>query len=107
MLDLTDRAKATTWIDTSSTNGSAIDVLVIDASGFAHAVPRPLEDVTNSGMGSVMAINPGIALAEPRRRARHEARAQRPYRQHELGAGIPASRTKLRPYTAAKHAVVG
>jgi 3-oxoacyl-[acyl-carrier protein] reductase len=55
-----------------------------------------------------MAINPGIAFALSRAVARgmKQARSGRIVNMSS-GAGIAASRTRLHPYTAAKHAVVG
>jgi 3-oxoacyl-[acyl-carrier protein] reductase len=109
VLDLTDRAKAAAWIaDIESRTGSAVDVLVNNAGGFAHAVPRPLEDVTDSEWDTVMAINPGIAFTLSRAVARSMKKAKRGRIVNvSSGAGLHASRTKLHPYTAAKHAVVG
>jgi 3-oxoacyl-[acyl-carrier protein] reductase len=109
VVDLTDRSKAAAWIaEIESRAGSAIDVLVNNAGGFAHAVPRPLEDVNDSEWDTVMAINPGIAFTLSRAAARSmkQARGGRIINMSS-GAGIAASRTKLHPYTAAKHAVVG
>jgi 3-oxoacyl-[acyl-carrier protein] reductase len=109
VVDLTDRGKAAAWIaEIESQAGSAIDVLVNNAGGFAHAVSRPLEDVTDSEWDTVMAINPGIAFTL----SRAVARGMKQVRRGRIinmssGAGIAASRTKLHPYTAAKHAVVG
>jgi 3-oxoacyl-[acyl-carrier protein] reductase len=109
VVDLTDRAKAAAWIaEIESRAGSAIDVLVNNAGGFAHAVPRPLEDVADSEWDTVMAINPGIAFTLSRAVARGMKQARRGrIINMSSGAGIAASRTKLHPYTAAKHAVVG
>jgi 3-oxoacyl-[acyl-carrier protein] reductase len=109
VVDLTDRAKATAWIaEIESRAGSAIDVLVNNAGGFAHAVPRRLEDVTDSEWDTVMAINPGIAFTLSRAVAPRMKQARRGrIINMSSGAGIAASRTKLHPYTAAKHAVVG
>lgn len=109
VVDLTDRAKAAAWIaEIESRAGSAIDVLVNNAGGFAHAVSRPLEDVTDSEWDTVMAINPGIAFTLSRAVAPRMKQARRGrIINMSSGAGIAASRTKLHPYTAAKHAVVG
>jgi 3-oxoacyl-[acyl-carrier protein] reductase len=109
VVDLTDRAKAAAWIaEIESRAGSAIDVLVNNAGGFAHAVPRPLEDVADSEWDTVMAINPGIAFTLSRAVAPRMKQARRGrIINMSSGAGIAASRTKLHPYTAAKHAVVG
>jgi 3-oxoacyl-[acyl-carrier protein] reductase len=109
VVDLTDRAKATAWIaEIESHAGSAIDVLVNNAGGFAHAVPRRLEDVTDSEWDTLMAINPGIAFTLSRAVAPRMKQARRGrIINMSSGAGIAASRTKLHPYTAAKHAVVG
>ena len=109
VVDLTDRAKAAAWIaEIEARAGSAIDVLVNNAGGFAHAVPRPLEDVADSEWDTVMAINPGIAFTLSRAVARGMKQARRGrIINMSSGAGIAASRTKLHPYTAAKHAVVG
>jgi 3-oxoacyl-[acyl-carrier protein] reductase len=109
VVDLTDRAKAAAWIaEIESRAESAIDVLVNNAGGFAHAASRPLEDVTDSEWDTVMAINPGIAFTLSRAVARSMKQARRGrIINMSSGAGIAASRTKLHPYTAAKHAVVG
>jgi 3-oxoacyl-[acyl-carrier protein] reductase len=109
VVDLTDRAKAAAWIaEIEARAGSAIDVLVNNAGGFAHAVSRPLEDVADSEWDTVMAINPGIAFTLSRAAARGMKQARRGrIINMSSGAGIAASRTKLHPYTAAKHAVVG
>ena len=109
VVDLTNRAKAAAWIaEIESRAGSAVDVLVNNAGGFAHAVPRPLEDVADSEWDTVMAINPGIAFTLSRAVARGMKQAGRGrIINMSSGAGIAASRTKLHPYTAAKHAVVG
>ena len=109
VVDLTDRAKAAAWIaEIEARAGSVIDVLVNNAGGFAHAVPRPLEDVTDSEWDTVMAINPGIAFTLSRAVVRGMKQARRGrIINMSSGAGIAASRTKLHPYTAAKHAVVG
>jgi 3-oxoacyl-[acyl-carrier protein] reductase len=109
VVDLTDRAKAAAWIaEIEARARSAIDVLVNNAGGFAHAVSRPLEDVADSEWDTVMAINPGIAFTLSRAAARGMKQARRGrIINMSSGAGIAASRTKLHPYTAAKHAVVG
>jgi 3-oxoacyl-[acyl-carrier protein] reductase len=109
VVDLTDRAKAAAWIaEIEARAGSAIDVLVNNAGGFAHAVSRPLEDVADSEWDTVMAITPGIAFTLSRAAARGMKQARRGrIINMSSGAGIAASRTKLHPYTAAKHAVVG
>lgn len=109
VVDLTDRAKAAAWIaEIEAHAGSAIDVLVNNAGGFAHAVSHPLENVTDSEWDTVMAINPGIAFTLSRAVARGMKQARRGrIINMSSGAGVAASRTKLHPYTAAKHAVVG
>jgi 3-oxoacyl-[acyl-carrier protein] reductase len=109
VVDLTDRAKAAAWIaDIESRAGGAVEILVNNAGGFAHAVSRPLEEVTDSEWDTVMAINPGIAFALSRAAARGMKQAGRGRIVNmSSGAGIAASRTRLHPYTAAKHAVVG
>jgi 3-oxoacyl-[acyl-carrier protein] reductase len=109
VLDLTDRTKAAAWIaDIETRTGSAVDILVNNAGGFGHAVPRPLEEVTDSEWDTVMAINPGIAFGLSRAVAPGMKRAKKGrIINMSSGAGIAASRTKLHPYTAAKHAVVG
>jgi len=109
VLDLTDRRATAAWIaEVEQTSGSAIDVLVNNAGGWGHAVPRLLEDVTDSEWDTVMAINPGIAFTVSRAAVPGMKRAGRGrIINMSSGAGIAASRTKLHPYTAAKHAVVG
>jgi 3-oxoacyl-[acyl-carrier protein] reductase len=109
VVDLTDRTKAAAWIsEIEARAGSAIDVLVNNAGGFAHAVSRSLEDVTDSEWDTVMAINPGIAFTVSRAVAPRMKQARRGrIINMSSSAGIAASRTKLHPYTAAKHAVVG
>jgi len=109
VIDLTDRPKVAAWVaELEQANGAAIDILVNNAGGMAHAVPRPIEDVTDSEWDAVMSINPGIAFNMSRaavpgmKRAKHGRIINM-----SSGAGIAASRTKLHPYTAAKHAVVG
>ena len=108
-LDLTDRDKAAAWVaEIEQAAGSAIDVLVNNAGGWAHAKPGPIEDVTDSEWDTVMAINPGAAFGMCRAAVPGMKRAGRGRIVNmSSGAGIAASRTKLHPYTAAKHAVVG
>ncbi len=109
ILDLTDRTRAAAWIvDIEQAAGSPVDIRSNNAGGFAHAVSRLIEDVTDSEWDTVMAINPGIAFGVSRAVVPGMKRAGRGrIINMSSGAGIAASRTKLHPYTAAKHAVVG
>ncbi|MBN9081971.1 MAG: hypothetical protein BGP04_09460 [Rhizobiales bacterium 62-17] len=108
-VDLTDDKALRAWIgDIEQETGRAIDILVNNAGGFAHAVPRPLEEVSDSEWDAVMARNPRIAFAVSR--ATVPAMKRAGYGRiinMSSGAGVAASRTKLHPYTAAKHAIVG
>jgi 3-oxoacyl-[acyl-carrier protein] reductase len=109
VIDLTDRAAAAAWVaEIEQKTGSAIDVLVNNAGGFAHAVSRPIDEVTDSEWDTVMSINPGTAFGLSRAAVPGMKRAGKGRIVNmSSGAGIAASRTKLHPYTAAKHAVVG
>ncbi|MDH7796936.1 MULTISPECIES: SDR family NAD(P)-dependent oxidoreductase [unclassified Beijerinckia] len=108
-VDLTDDKALRAWIaEIERETGRAIDILVNNAGGFAHAVPRPIDEVTDSEWDTVMARNPRIAFGVSRAVVPGMKRAG--YGRivnMSSGAGIAASRTKLHPYTAAKHAVVG
>lgn len=108
-VDLTDDAALRAWVSgIERAAGGAIDILVNNAGGFGHAIPRPLEEVTDSEWDTVMARNPRLAFAVSRAVVPGMKRAG--YGRivnMSSGAGIAASRTKLHPYTAAKHAVVG
>jgi 3-oxoacyl-[acyl-carrier protein] reductase len=109
VIDLTARSRAAAWItEIERSSNAAIDVLVNNAGGFGQAIPRPIEDVTDADWDSVMAINPGIVFGVSRAAVPAMKRAGRGRIINiSSGAGIAASRTKLHPYTAAKHAVVG
>ena len=109
VIDLTDRSEVAAWVaEVEQASGSAIDVLVNNAGGMAHAVPRLIEEVTDSEWDTVMSINPGIAFNMSRAVVPGMKRASKGrIINMSSGAGIAASRTKLHPYTAAKHAVVG
>jgi 3-oxoacyl-[acyl-carrier protein] reductase len=107
--DLTDEKAIAAWIGgIEQKTGKAVDVLVNNAGGFGHAVPRPIEDVTDGEWDVVMARNPRIAFGVSRTVVPGMKRAGRGrIINMSSGAGIAASRTRLHPYTAAKHAIVG
>lgn len=109
LIDLTDRAEVAAWVaEIEQESGAAIDVLINNAGGMAHAIPRLIEDVTDFEWDTVMSINPGIAFNMSRAVVPGMKRAKKGrIINMSSGAGIAASRTKLHPYTAAKHAVVG
>ncbi len=109
VLDLTDRAKAAEWIaSVEQQAGKAIDVLVNNAGGFAHAVPRPIEDVLDSEWDVVMAINAGTAFSVSRAAVPGMKRAGKGRIVNiSSGAGIASSHNNLYPYVATKHAIVG
>lgn len=109
VLDLTDRAAAAAWIARiERETGSAIDVLVNNAGGFAKAKVSDITDVSDEDWDSVMAINPGTAFGLVRAAvpAMKRAGAGRIVNLSS-GAGIAASHNRIYPYVAAKHAVVG
>jgi 3-oxoacyl-[acyl-carrier protein] reductase len=108
-LDLKDRPRTNQWVaEIEQKVGGAIEILVNNAGGFAHAKPRLLENVEDSEWDEVMAINPGSAFALSRAAVPGMKRAGKGRIINiSSGAGIAASRTKMYPYTAAKHAVVG
>jgi 3-oxoacyl-[acyl-carrier protein] reductase len=109
VLDLTDREQSAAWIAAiEQQTGRAIDVLVNNAGGFAHAVPRPIEDVLDSEWDVVMAINPGTAFTISRAAVPAMKRAGKGRIINiSSGAGIASSHNNLYPYVAAKHAIVG
>jgi 3-oxoacyl-[acyl-carrier protein] reductase len=109
VLDLTDRHEAATWIASiEQQTGRAIDVLVNNAGGFAHAIPRPIEDVLDSEWDVVMAINPGAAFTVSRAAVPAMKRAGTGRIINiSSGAGIASSHNNLYPYVAGKHAIVG
>ncbi len=109
VLDLTDRAETSAWIASiEQATGRAIDVLVNNAGGFAHAVPRPIEDVLDSEWDMVMAINPGTAFTVSRAAVPGMKRAGKGRIVNiSSGAGIASSHNNLYPYVAGKHAIVG
>ena len=109
VLDLTDRAPAAGWVaGIEQRTGGAIDVLVNNAGGFAHAKIRDLADVPDDEWDTVMAINPGTAFGLTRAAVPAMKRAgSGRIINISSGAGIAASHNRIYPYVAAKHAVVG
>jgi 3-oxoacyl-[acyl-carrier protein] reductase len=108
-LDLTDRRAAADWIARiEQQTGRAVDVLVNNAGGFAHAVVRDIADVPDDEWDIVMAINPGTAFGLVRAAVPGMKRAGSGRIVNiSSGAGIAASHNRIYPYVAAKHAVVG
>jgi 3-oxoacyl-[acyl-carrier protein] reductase len=109
VIDLTDRPAAATWIASIERKaGRAIDVLVNNAGGFAHARPKPIDECLDSEWDVVMAINCESTFTVSRAAAPGMKRAG--YGRIiniSSGAGIASSDNNLYPYVAAKHAVIG
>ena len=109
VLDLTDRAAAAEWVARIERDvRGAVDVLVNNAGGFAHAKIRDIADVPDDEWDTVMAINPGTAFGLTRAAVPGMKRAGSGRIVNiSSGAGIAASHNRIYPYVAAKHAVVG
>jgi 3-oxoacyl-[acyl-carrier protein] reductase len=109
VIDLLDRGATQQWVaDIEKQCDRPIDILINNAGGFADAEPRFIEDVTDHEWDTVMAINPTITFNQSRAVVPGMKRAGRGrIINMSSGAGIGASRTRIHPYTAAKHAVVG
>lgn len=88
--------------------GGAIDILVNCAGGTTGVPSRPIEDVLDSEWHGILAVN-ATGTFQVCRAAVPAMKRARKGRIINIssGAGIAASRTKLHPYTASKHAIVG
>ncbi|MFL9921704.1 SDR family NAD(P)-dependent oxidoreductase [Paraburkholderia fungorum] len=109
VVDLTDRAAATNWIQHIQTqNGTAIDVLVNNAGGVAGQAPRPIEEVSDEQWDRVIEINLGTTFSLSRAAAPGMKRAGRGAIVNiSSGAALQASLTGVQAYCSAKHAVLG
>jgi 3-oxoacyl-[acyl-carrier protein] reductase len=109
LLDLTDRAAPAAWIDrVEQARDGAVDVLVNNAGGIAGQEMRPLEEVPDSDLDRIFAVNIGAAFTLSRGAAAgmKRARAGRIIN-ISSGAGLTAWLTGIQAYCSAKHAVVG
>jgi 3-oxoacyl-[acyl-carrier protein] reductase len=109
VLDLTDRAAASAWIERiERTSGGAVDVLVNNAGGVTGQEMRPIEEVADADWDRIFAVNIGAAFALSRAAAAGMKRAGSGRIVNiSSGAGLAASLTGIQAYCAAKHAVVG
>jgi len=109
VIDLTDpQAVANRIASIERAAGGAIDVLVNNAGGFAHARPKPIDECLDSEWDVVMAINCASTFTVSRATVPGMKRAG--YGRIiniSSGAGIASSDNNLYPYVAAKHAVIG
>jgi 3-oxoacyl-[acyl-carrier protein] reductase len=109
VVDLTDRAAASSWIaGIEEETGGALDVLVNNSGGVAGQEPHPLEEVPDSDWDRIFAINVGAAFVL----SRAAAPAMKRTRSGRIvnissGAGLQPSLTGIQAYCSAKHAVVG
>jgi 3-oxoacyl-[acyl-carrier protein] reductase len=109
VVDLTDRAVASAWIQSiEKESAGALDILVNNAGGVAGQGQKPLEDVTDTDWDKIIAVNLGSAFALSRAAASAMKKAgQGRIVNISSGAGMQASLTGIQAYCSAKHAVIG
>jgi len=108
VLDLTDRAAASAWIERVERTTGAVNVLINNAGGVAGQEMRPIEEVADADWDRIFAVNIGAAFALSRAAAAGMKRAGSGRIVNiSSGAGLAASLTGIQAYCAAKHAVVG
>jgi len=109
VVDLTNRAAASTWISQIERDvGGAVDVLVNNAGGVAGQEMRPIDEVADSDWDRIFAVNIGAAFGLSRAAAAGMKRAGGGRIINiSSGAGLAASLTGIQAYCAAKHAVIG
>jgi 3-oxoacyl-[acyl-carrier protein] reductase len=109
VVDLRDPQQVAQWVaEIEKAVDGAIDVLVNNAGGTTAAPARFVEDVPDSEWDGIFAANVRATFYVCRAAVPAMKRARKGRIINiSSGAGIAASRTKVHPYTAAKHATVG
>ena len=109
VVDLRDPREVAEWVaGIEKTVGGAIDILVNNAGGTTAAPARFVEDVPDEEWDRIFAANVRATFYVCRAAVPAMKRARKGRIINiSSGAGIAASRTKVHPYTAAKHATVG
>jgi 3-oxoacyl-[acyl-carrier protein] reductase len=109
VVDLRNPGEVAEWIASiEKAAGGAIDVLINCAGGTTAAPARSIEDVPDSEWDGIFDANIRATFYVCRAAVPAMKRARKGRIINiSSGAGIAASRTKVHPYTAAKHAIVG
>lgn len=104
VVDLTDRAAASSWVAACG----AVDVLAVAVGGVAGQEARPIEDVADADWDRLFALNVDAAFALCRAAVPGMKRAgSGRIVIVASGAGLRPSLTGIQGYCAAKHAAVG
>ena len=109
VVSVADRPGVKDWIaGIEDAVGGAIDILINNAGGILATPPRLIEDVSYDEWDRIFAVNVDGAFAVCRAAVPEMKRAgSGRIINISSGAGIAASRTRIHPYTATKHAIVG